>query len=406
MKSKLYYSLITVVALLLFAACDHGHKHNEEDSHSHGDKGANTDPHANEGHSEEVHLNTTKFNAIKMEMGPLTKRNITDYIETNGELRVAPQDEASITAIIGANVQQITVIEGDAVKKGQVLAWLSHPSLLQLQTDYVTSWNRLQYLKEEYSRQEQLYQENVASGKTFQKTKAEFNTVKAQVSATRFTLKQLGLNPQQLEQNKLYHRIPVKSPLTGYVRHVYIKLSQFVQPQTVMFDVVNIDHIHADLMVFEKDMYKVKVGQKVRLHMESHPDKGAIAEIFNVGKTFEENPKALHLHAEIENKEGLLLPGMFVRGKILLEKADNYALPSNAVVREGDKTYIWSVSKEVENGEEEWHFSPIEVKTGEENERWVEIFPLDIWPKDKMVAYNNAYTLMAELKKGEAGHDH
>src|SRR5699024_1594846 len=114
----------------------------------------------------------------------------------------------------------IKVIEGDRVKKGQVLAYLSHPDLVKLQTDYVNNYSKLQYLEKEYQRQKSLYEGEVASGKTFQKTTAEYNSTKALVSGLEAQLRLLGVNPKRIREGKIYNQVPVVSPIDGYVERV------------------------------------------------------------------------------------------------------------------------------------------------------------------------------------------
>jgi cobalt-zinc-cadmium efflux system membrane fusion protein len=109
-----------------------------------------------------------------MRVDTLKLRNMGEYVEANGELEVPPQNEATVTAIIGANVQSIKVIEGDKIKKGQVLAYLSHPDIIDVQTEYSSNWNQLQFLTSDYERQKKLYDENVGSGKEFQRIKSEY----------------------------------------------------------------------------------------------------------------------------------------------------------------------------------------------------------------------------------------
>ncbi len=86
-------------------------------------------------------------------------------VEANGQLEVLPQHEATVTAILGANVTSIKVIEGDQVSRGQVLAYISHPNLTRLQTDYIRAYSQLQFLEKENQRQKRLYEEEVGSGK-------------------------------------------------------------------------------------------------------------------------------------------------------------------------------------------------------------------------------------------------
>jgi len=108
----------------------------------------------------------------------------------------------------------------------------------------------------------------------------------------------------------------LRSPIEGFVQKVEVKIGQYVEPQTELFEIVNTHHVHADLMVFEKDVYSVKKGQKVRFTVQSIADTELTAEIYSVGKTFEDNPKAVHIHAEIENKKGNLIPGMYIQKEI------------------------------------------------------------------------------------------
>jgi cobalt-zinc-cadmium efflux system membrane fusion protein len=159
-------------------------------------------------------------------------------------------------------------------------------------------------------------------------------------------------------------------------------------------------------MVFEKDIHKVKEGQKVQIVIESMPNAVYRSTVHVVGKTFEQDLKAVRIHADIENEAGQLIPGMYVRGRILTENAQRHALPEAAVVREGDKHFIFTAQKEIDNGEAEWLFEPVEVTVGAKDGNWLEIQLLSPLPATTQLAWNNAYYLMAEMKKGEAEHSH
>lgn len=404
MKTNIKTYILLLAASLFLAACDNS-GHNEE-GHEHENGEASEHNEHGEGHEEEVHFSEQQFRSLGMKTDTLPLRNISSYVEANGQLEVPPQNEAAVTAIIGANITRIKVIEGDKVKKGQVLAYLSHPDLIKLQADYVNSWSRLQYLEKEYRRQKKLYEEKVGSGKEFQKTQADYQSMKGTVKGYEAQLKLMRLGLDKIRKSEIYEQVPVISPIDGHIRLVEVKTGQYVQPQTEMFEIVNIDHIHADLMVFEKDMHKVKEGQKVRFSIESLPEKELEATIYSVGKSFEQDPKAIHLHAEIENKEGLLIPGMYVRGRIMTADVQSYALPEEGVVREGDKYFIFTAEKENENGKTEWAFRPREVTVGTKDDGWIEVKLPESLPEETNVAWNNAYYLMAEMKKGEAEHEH
>ena len=385
--------------------CDNS-EHKGEHTHQEDEQHEGHDHENEEVGEEEVHLSEQQFQALGLKVDTIPVRNVGSYVEANGQLEVPPQNEAAITAIIGANITSIEVIEGDKVNKGQVLAYLSHPDLIHLQTDYMNYWNQLQYLEKEYERQSKLYDEKVGSGKELQKTKADYQSARGMVKGFEAQLRLMGMNLDKVQEGEIYEQVAVISPLDGHVRSVEVKTGQYVQPQTEMFEVVNIEHIHADLMVFEKDVHKVKEGQKVRFSVESLPGKQMEAVIYAVGKSFEQDPKAIHLHAEIENKEGLLLPGMYVRGQILSEDDSGFALPEAGIVREDEKHFIFTAHMENDNGTTEWVFKSVEVAIGSKEGGWVQIKLLESLPKGSRIAWNSAYYIIAEMKKGEAEHSH
>lgn len=386
-----------MVALVFFSACgneeDHeeGEHHDDEHAHEH-------DPHEAEG----VHFSEAQFEALGMEVGPLPRRNVASVIEASGELEVPPQNEATVTAILGANVASIQVIEGDEVEKGQVLAYLSHPNLTRLQSDYAEAHSQLQFLAQELARQKRLYEGEVGSGKTFQQTQADYRSRQASVNSYASQLRQLGLSPARIGQGKLYDRVPVVSPIEGFVTAVEVKTGQYVPPEKDLFEVVNTHHIHADLMVFEKDIYRVEEGQRVRFAVATLPNQELFAEIYSVGKRFEQQPKAVHVHAEIENASGKLIPGMYIRGQILTDSTETHALPEGALVREGERYVAFVAEREADA----WQFSAVSVIPGTSHGGWVGVtFPESV-PPDARFALNNAYYLNAEMKKGEAEHSH
>ena len=352
-----------------------------------------------------VHLSELQFNSLGMKLDPLSLRFLSESVEANGQLEVPPQHEASVTAVLGGNIGSIEVIEGDQVSKNQTIAFLSHPNLTKVQTEYVRLYQRMLFLDQEFQRQTRLYDEEVGSGQTYQQTKAEYESVKAEVKGYEAQLNQLNLDVEQIQDGDIYSSVPVVSPIDGYIEKVLVQIGQYVDPQTTMFEIVDNEHVHADLMVFEKDVHKVKRGQSISFTVQSVPDQILTATIYSVGKQFEQNPRAVHVHGEIDQKENFLIPGMYINGTIHTSKDKVYALPENAIVEDEGKTYMFTAEQQEENGDIEWSFTPVEIMTGIEEDGWVEVKLLEPLPEGSRVASNNAYYLISEMKKSQTSHD-
>lgn len=382
-------SILYALGLILFLSCQ---SHNE------------TFENEEEQEHEEavVHLSRKQFKALDIKVDTMAKRNMISYVETNGELTLPPQSEAAVTTVIGANITQVKVIEGNRVKKGQILAFISHPELFKLQSQYIRSISDLEYLEKEFERQEKLYSEKINSGREYQKVKSEYLSLQAETKGMENTLNLLHLNPKRIAQGKIYNEAAIRSPINGYIHSINVRRGQYVQAQDILFKIVNNDHIHAHFLVYENDVQKVKIGQKVSFQVASMDTKEYEAVIFSVGKVFVPEPKAVEIHAEIENTDGRLISGMYCRGRILTDESFKLALPADAVVREGDKKYIFTA----EMHGLEWEFEAMEVITGIESDNWVEIKLLEEIDSNVKFVYNQAYYLLSEWKKDEGGHGH
>ena len=135
MKSQFIYLVTLIISVVVFTGCgNNSAEPNNEEQTEH-------EEHA-ESEMATVHLSQLKFESLGVKIDTLPTRVLSGLVEANGQLEVPPQHEATVTAILGANITSIKVIEGDKVRKGQVLAYLSHPNLTQLQTNYVKAYRR------------------------------------------------------------------------------------------------------------------------------------------------------------------------------------------------------------------------------------------------------------------------
>lgn len=402
MKNQIIYSLAIGLLAMIFTGCKNESLENEDAP----EENSKVESILEERGNSQIYLSDLKFESLEIKVDSLPTRSLSGVVEANGRLEVPPQHEATVTGILGGNITSIKVIEGDKVSKGQVLAYLSHPNLANLQSNYIKAYSKFQYLEKEIQRQKRLYDEEVGSGKTYQETLANYNAIKAEVKGLEVQLKQLNLNIDNIQNGNISQFVPVVSPISGFIEKVKIQIGQYVEPQSEMFMVVNTEHIHADLMVFEKDVHKVAVGQQISFSVASVPNSELSATIYSVGKQFEQNPKAVHVHAEIDQKENFLIPGMYIKASIETSQDKVLALPEEAIVQDEGKPYIFTVKSQLENGETNWYFKAVEIRTGIKYNGWVEIKLLEPLPEGTTVAWNKAYYLISEKNKSQASHGH
>jgi len=417
--------LIALFALATLVACNTGNsstQNNDADEHGEHDE-----------HSEEgvVTLSEKQLDALQLTVGPVQMRNLTTVVKVNGQLEVAPAKKADVTAIVGGNVKEIKVFTGDKIKKGQVLAVLEHPDFIKLQEDFSVIANNQEFLEQEYNRQKELYENNVGSGKDFQKAKMEYNISKAKYQGLKSRLQLLNLSPEAVKNGQISSTINMVSPIAGYVNDVNIKLGTYVDAENIMFEIADNSAIHADFMVYEKDVHLVKLGQKIHFTVSNRISDEFTATVFAIGKKFDPNSRAINIHAIIDQSVAGLIPGMYISGHLHTDKNYTKALPNDAIVKEGAKSFVFIVENEEHDehaehnenekheehaghdshaaGEDEGHethFKMVEVITGKTDEGYTEVSFVDDLPENTQVVLSAAYYLLADMNKEETEHSH
>lgn len=380
--------------------------------------------HEHEAEENQVHLKQNQIDVMGIELGSFQYLNLSTTIKTNGRLELPPQNKASLSPVMSGRVKSVKVLAGDYVNRGQTLATLEHPDFIELQEDYISAQSNLIYLKQDFLRKKQLYKDSISSAKSLQEAEAAYRSADAKFSSLREKLRILDINLATVEAGNFVSAIPIKAPINGYVKLVDVNIGKSVHPDDKMFEIVDNDHIHIDLIVYEKDMARVQNGQKVIFSLTNNPDSVFEGSIFSVGKSFDEESKAMYVHAEINNKKGNLLPGMYVDARIITNNEKVKALPNDAIVSDGGLNYIFALEPKRSNThthedgtshthEDDNHnhadelvFRRIETGIGAQDIGFTEVAPEYNLPDHIQFVTKGAFYLLAEMKKGEGGHGH
>ena len=184
--------------------------------------------------------------------------------------------------------------------------------------------------------------------------------------------------------------VSIPSPINGFVSKVNVNIGKYVQPQDVLFELINPTDLHAALTVFEKDLNKIKQGQKVEIYFVDEPDKKYEAEVILVTKNIDENRSGI-IHCHFENLPGNLKPGMYINATVNLSNSIVKALPEEAVVRYENKEWVF-----IETGKN--RFESVPVKTGKRNNGWIEIISTSDSLINKQVVIKNAFAVLSAMK--------
>lgn len=366
--------------------------------------------HTEEEHSEALELTAAQIKSVDIVIGAIEQKNLTAVVKSSGQLAVPPQNEAEVNVLSGGIIRKINVMEGQRVIKGQILAVIENQELIKLQQDYLSVKSGFSYVDAEFQRQKQLKAASAGTGKAYQLAEANYNAELTRIKALARQLQQLGISPKRVSGGNITSQIPIISPIRGTLGTISAKTGSYVQPGTSLMNIVDNSKIHADLVVYEKDLSKVRVGQKVNFQLTNQNNQLIEGEVYGINKSFENDSKGVVVHTVIKKHSGNLIPGMYVTGLISVGTELTSAVPIEAVVRSEGKDYIFIVDenppeeskgpKEAEETEEKIHFKKVEVSTGVSELGYIQITPLEKFPDNMKVVSKGAFYLQSKSAGG------
>lgn len=374
MNFKLYQPVIAFAALSVFLfACS-----NREEKATEEPKITNTDL---------VYLNAEQANTINLEVGETKLQEVGNVLKLSGQIDVPPQNLVSVSIPLGGYLKSTEMLPGTRVRKGQVLAIMEDPEYIQLQQDYLRASNRQDFAIKEYERQRELNSTKASSDKVLQQAESELKNLRVETSALAAKLGMIGINSRNLTARNISRAIRIYSPINGYVSKVYMNIGKYVTPSDVMFELINPEDIHLNLTVYEKDLDKVSIGQKVISYTNNNPDKKYSSSIILVSHSLNENRSAeVHCHFDQEDKS--LTPGMYMNAEIQLNAKKEKVVPNDAIVNFENKDYVF-----VKESDSSFRLTPLKKGISENNQTVVG-GSLD----GKTIVFKGAYSLLMKLK--------
>jgi len=428
MKLTIINGLIIPVIALVFLQCGSPESAIEDEHELHEEATGDHKDHE-EVEGNEVELSDVQLANAELKYGSIDTLYISGFVNVNGILDLPPQNIAAVSAPMNGFVKQANYLVGDYVKKGTVLATLEHMDYIKLQEEYLNIISNLEYLEAEFQRQKKLDSARVNSRKQFQEARAAYNSAIARRKALKKQLQYMGISPESVARGNISSVIAVRAPINGYITALNVHNGSFARSEHELYELIDTDHMHLELNVFEQDMKKVSIGQPLSFRVPSTGNENYQGEVFLVGKSFDSENKTIKVHGHIQGEHEHFLRGLYVEAKIYTSDQQVQALPEEAIVEEEGKSYIFvrteeehadehegevkqttlSQHEEEEHAHEEGHgitFRRIQVVTGAKDQGFIQIKKVAEISASAEIVTQGAYYLFSEMKKGEGGHHH
>ena len=340
----------------------------------------------------EVSLTDAQMKNANIETISMSEKSISSVLKINGKIDVPPQNLVSVSVPLGGYLRSTKLLPGMHVNKGEVIAVMEDQQYIQLQQDYLVSKAKLVYAEKESARQNDLNQSQASSDKVTQMAQAEVLSLRAMTNGLAEKLRLININPNTISASKISQKINILATINGFVSKVNVNIGKYISPSEVMFELINPTDIHLNIKVYEKDVAKLKIGQKIIAYTNAEPNKKHECEIILISKDVSADGTS-EVHCHFEDYDKTLLPGMYMNAEVELNSSNSNTLPEESIINFEGKDYVYI---EIANQK----YQMIEVQIGEKENGFLQnLNVIDL--RNKKIVSQGAYTLLMKMKNTE-----
>ncbi len=244
-----------------------------------------------------------------------------------------------ISSPVAGRVIGTPVALGTQVQTGSTLLELDSPDVAAAEADYAKAQADLTLASHAFNRQQELYAGKAVSRKELEQTQDDLSRARSDVQRAQQRLKNLRISVRQSDG-----RFALRSTVPGLVVERNVTPGMEVRPDrdAPLFVVSDIKKLTVLMAVFEVNLGKIRLGQKLSISVPAYPGEIFPATVQYIGQVLDEKTRTIQVRCELPNPDGRLLPGMYATITVESDPGDRaIVIPLTAVFTEGEADYVF-----------------------------------------------------------------
>ena len=261
--------------------------------------------------------------------------------------RIEVDDRGStrVGSSLMGRISSLYVHEGEAVKKGQLMAILNSPGLSDVQLGLLKALSQQQLAQRAVERAQVLLKADVIGAAELQRREAELAQASLEVDAARDQLEVLGMAPEaitELEKTRAINSISrILATSDGIVLEHNIRLGQVIQPADTVFEIADLSNVWLVANVPEQSAGELHAGQAVEAEIVALPGTILRGTLNFVSATVNPETRSIRARMNVANPGGRYKPAMLATMTIREQAERKQLIPASALVREEDRPHIF-----------------------------------------------------------------
>ncbi|MFX2258297.1 efflux RND transporter periplasmic adaptor subunit [Acinetobacter variabilis] len=379
-----------------------GNQNEKNDEHGHDGEDEQHDDHAKESkedqHSEEGEIELTAQQMVEhgLKVETVTQGEVNSFVTLPGKLVVNTDQQAHISPNFSGHVEQVNVALGQYVERGQTLAVLSVPELIDQQASLSIAQSSLRLAQQEYEREQQLWSQGISAKQDLQRAENAYRQAQITVQSQQARLHALGSTGQN-------GRFVIRAPIPGMISQKDIVVGENVQLADQLFVIENLKDLWLEFNLPNTSNIQFQAGQILNFKTNGS-DQNYQAKVQTLNSQADLQTGRLQVRAKVTTQADVLRPNVLVNVFVTDAQAKTALRVQKKALQQVEGKPVVFVIESEEKGQVHLKAQLIEVGVSSQDGQWLEVIS-GLTEGQKYIA-DGSFLLKSELEKDEAGHEH
>ena len=352
-----------------------------------------------EGHAEEGEIQLTSQQMVEQGLKvAVASTGLVEKLTTlPGKLVVNTDQQAQISPNFSGYVEQVNVALGQSVQKGQTLAVLILPELIDQQANLRMAQVNLDLARKDYQREQQLWSQGISAKQDYQRAENAYRQAQITVQSSQARLNALGASGNN------NGRFLIKAPISGVISKKDIVVGENVQLADQLFVIENLKDLWLEFNLPNTSNIHLQAGQILNFKTNGS-DQNYQAKVQTLNSQADLQTGRLQMRAKVTTQADVLRPNVLVNVFVTDAQAKTALRVQKKALQQVEGKPVVFVIESEEKGLVHLKAQPIEVGVSSQDGQWLEVIS-GLTEGQKYIA-DGSFLLKSELEKDEAGHGH
>jgi membrane fusion protein, heavy metal efflux system len=270
---------------------------------------------------------------------------VTGQLQVEGRVEADETRQARISSPVAGRITDLEVVEGQSVKRGDLIAVIRSTELAESQLDFLKAHSQRDLAAKSVERAKLLVDAGVIGSAELQRRESELLQAQAEYSSERDQLRVLGMSDERVTELLRTRHVnavtEIFATISGTIMQRPVTPGQVVQPAEDICVIADLSNVWLIADVPEQSAGQLVAGKLMEAQIAALPDRRIAGKLSFVSAIVNPETRTIRARVDLPNPDGLYKPAMLASMTLQDLAETQLVIPSSAIVRENNEDFVF-----------------------------------------------------------------